>query len=184
MTSPGAFWTRWRVPLGYPVALAALLLSHPTPRAMAFGVVVSLFGLLVRAWAAGHLRKHLELSCSGPYSLTRNPLYVGSLILAAGFLIAGRSWFAALLFALYFLVFYPAVMRREEAELRAQYGAAYDDYARRVPLFLPALGRRMASSTSFSRALYLRNREYQAAFGFLVGMALLGLRLYWHWPWS
>ena len=184
MTSPGAFWTRQRVRLGYPVALAVFFLSTPTPSSIAVGAAVSALGLAIRAWAAGYLHKHQELSLSGPYAFTRNPLYFGSLLLAAGFLIGGRSWLAAAVFAVYFLLFYPAVMRREEFELRAQYGAAYDDYARRVPLFLPVPGRRVTSSARFSRALYLRNREYQAAVGFLVGMALLGLRIYWRWPWS
>ena len=184
MTTPGQFWTRWRVRLGYPVALVVFFLACPTLRSMTIGAAISLVGLLLRAWAAGHLRKHLELSTSGPYAFTRNPLYLGSLFLAVGFVVAGRSWLAAALFAFYFLLFYPAVMRREETKLHASYGAAYDNYSRRVPLFLPVPGRRIASSARFSRALYLRNREYQAALGFLVGMALLGLRLYWHWPWS
>ncbi len=184
MTVPGQFWTRWRVRLSYPVALAAYFLAHPSPRSLAIGAGVALLGLLLRAWAAGHLRKHEQLSLSGPYAHTRNPLYLGSLLLAAGCLLAGCSWLAAALFALYFLLFYPAVMRREEAELRARYGSAFDDYARRVPLFFPRPGRSIASAARFSWDLYRRNREYQADLGFLVGIALLSLRIYWQWPWS
>jgi len=184
MTSPGQFWVRWRVRLSYPVALAAYFLALPSPRSLAIGAGISLLGILLRGWAAGHLRKHEQLSMSGPYEFTRNPLYLGSLLLAAGCLLAGRSWLAAALFALYFLLFYPAVMRREESELRARYGAAFDGYARRVPLFFPLPGRSVASAARFSWDRYRRNREYQAAFGFLVGIALLGLRIYWQWPWS
>ena len=184
MTVPGQFWTRWRVRLSYPVALAAYFLAHPSPRSLAIGAGVALLGLLLRAWAAGHLRKHEQLSLSGPYAHTRNPLYLGSLLLAAGCLIVGRSWLAAAFFALYFLLFYPAVMRREEAELHARYGSAFDDYARRVPLFFPFPGRSIASAARFSWDLYRRNREYRTALGFLVGIALLGLRIYWKWPWS
>jgi len=182
MTAPGPFWTRWRVRLSYPVALAAYFLALPTPRSLAIGATISLLGLLLRGWAAGHLRKHEQLTLSGPYAFTRNPLYLGSFLLAAGCLIVGRSWIAAALFALYFLLFYPAVMRREEAELRARYAAAFDEFARRVPLFFPLPGRAPASDANFSWQLYCRNREYQAALGFVVGIALLGHRIYWQWP--
>src|SRR5574341_271888 len=137
MTAFGPFRTRWRVRMSYPVAVVAYFLALPTPRSLAIGAGISLLGLLLRAWAAGHLRKHEQLSTSGPYAFTRNPLYRGSLLIACGCLLAGRSWLAAALFAFYFLVFYPAVMRREEAELSARYAAAFDEYARRVPLFFP-----------------------------------------------
>jgi len=182
VTAPGQFWTRWRVRLSYPVALAAYFLALPTPRSLAIGASISLLGLLLRAWAAGHLQKHERLSTSGPYAFTRNPLYLGSLLIASGCLLAGRSWLAAALFILYFLLFYPAVMRREEAELRARYAAAFDEYACRVPLFFPLPAGARARDTSFSWRLYRRNREHQAALGFLVGVALLALRIYWQWP--
>jgi protein-S-isoprenylcysteine O-methyltransferase Ste14 len=108
------FWMRWRVRTGYPVAVLFLALAAPTARAIAIGAAVAFLGLAIRAYASGYLRKDRELATTGPYARTRNPLYFGSAILAAGFVIAGNSIWAGGLVALYFGVFYYAVMRNEE----------------------------------------------------------------------
>jgi protein-S-isoprenylcysteine O-methyltransferase Ste14 len=180
MFAPDALWTRWRVRVGYPVAAAYLWLAHPTYRSIAIGAAIGLVGLLVRAAAAGYLRKSESLASSGPYGWTRNPLYLGSTILAAGFGVAGNSLAGGGLILLYFLLFYPAVIKREEAELRARFGSEFDDYAARVPLFWPRPPRARPAAEAaarFSWALYRRNREYKAAFGFLVGLILVTLML-------
>jgi Phospholipid methyltransferase len=185
VTPPGGFWTRWRVRLGYPIGLACFLLARPTPKSLAIGAVFAAAGLPLRAAAAGRLRKHEQLATSGLYAHTRNPLYLGSAVLAGGFLIASRSWIAAALLSCYFALFYGAVMRREEAELRALYGSDFDEYAARVPLFWPRLGpgpnARATDDAGFSWSLYRRNREYQAALGWLLGVALLWWRMAWRW---
>ena len=173
---------RWRVRAGYPVAVIFWLLASPSPRSILCGGMIVALGLLVRAAAAGHLRKGQELATTGPYAHTRNPLYFGSLFLAAGFLLAAASWVAALVAAVYLAVFYPGVMRREEEELRAEYGAAFDDYARRVPHFWPRPPRgptAAATPDGFSWMLYRRNREYQALAGALVAFAILAVRMVW-----
>ena len=170
------FWIRWRVRIGYPVALAYLILARPTPRSLAIGALVGALGIATRAWAAGYLRKHEALAVSGPYAFTRNPLYFGSVILAAGFVVTGDSPWAVIIVAAYLALFYPAVMKREEGELHAHYGDAFLEYAARVPLFWPRLRpapQPRESSPKFSSQLYRRNREYQAALGFLVGLSLL-----------
>jgi len=182
MSAPGEFWMRWRVRAGYPLGVAFLVLATPTPMLIASGAVVGAIGLAIRAAAAGHLRKHEQLSTSGPYSWTRNPLYFGSVLLAAGMMIAGGSWMSAALVAAYIGLFYPPVMRREEAELRARYGAEFDAYAARVPLFFPMPPRRPEPG-EFSWAQYQRNREYQALGGFIAALAALWARLNWTITW-
>jgi len=179
------FWMRWRVRLGYPVAIVFLLFARPIPRSILFGGIVVAFGLLIRAAAAGHLRKDEQLAATGPYSATRNPLYLGSAILAAGFIIAGYSWWAGLIVGLYFVVFYTAVIRAEEADLRKRFGAAFDAYAARVPVFLPRIRARAdevskvkSPEDSFSWPQYRRNREYQALVGALAGLGLMWLRMW------
>lgn len=180
MALPPTFWTRWRVRVGYPVALAYLWFASPTWNSIAIGGTIGVLGLVVRALAAGHLRKWEGLATSGPYACTRNPLYFGSALLAVGFAVAGHSWIGAALIAGYFAAFYPAVMKREEAELRSHYGRAYEEYAARVPLFWPHVPHKTSASPErFSWSLYRRNHEYQAALGFLCGLALLVLRMYW-----
>jgi protein-S-isoprenylcysteine O-methyltransferase Ste14 len=182
MAATTNFWMRWRVRIGYPVAIAYLLLAKPSPRSIWVGSLLGILGIAIRAWAAGHLRKHEGLATSGPYAFTRNPLYFGSTILAAGFAVIGNSVWAAILIAAYLLLFYPAVMRREEAELRTEYGGEFEAYARLVPLFWPRLPARTphaSASAPFSGQFYLSNREYQALIGFVLGVAVLWAKMRW-----
>ena len=180
------FWMRWRVRAGYPVALAYWFLASPTPRSIVYGAAIAAVGLIVRGAASGHLRKDRELAVSGPYAWTRNPLYLGSAFLAAGFIVAGHSWIAGALVTAYFAAFYYAVMRNEEGDLRARFGPAFDDYSARVPLFFPRLRRphdsaaqpARESSGKFSWAQYQSNREYQALLGAIAGLGALILRLW------
>lgn len=175
---------RWRVRIGYPVAVFYWLLATPTPRWIAFGAGVAALGLLVRAAASGELRKNQELATSGIYSSTRNPLYVGSAILALGFIIAGHSVWAGLLVALYFSVFYYAVMRNEEEDLRAKFGAAFQEYAASVPLFFPNVfssGKPASEGKprkTFSWQQYRRNREYKALIGTVGALGIVWLRMW------
>ncbi len=136
-------------------------------------------GLLLRAYAAGHLRKHKQLATSGPYAYTRNPLYLGSVLLGAGFSVASHSWISTALLAAYLMVFYPAVIRREQAELKTLYGDAFVEYASRVPAFWPRLSPARSMGERFSSALYRQNREYEAAIGLAVAMAILWLLMLW-----
>jgi protein-S-isoprenylcysteine O-methyltransferase Ste14 len=185
LSEPRKFWMRWRVRLGYPVTVVYWLLAHPTPRAILIGSAVVGLGLMVRAAAAGYLRKDRELATAGPYAKTRNPLYLGSAILAAGFIVAGHSWIAGAIVAIYFAVFYYAVMRNEEDDLRARFPDEFPAYARRVPLFFPhffstpdAEASPKDNAVQFSWELYRRNREYRALIGTIGGMMLVGLRIW------
>jgi protein-S-isoprenylcysteine O-methyltransferase Ste14 len=182
---PRKFWMRWRVRIGYPVAVLYLLLAHPTRHWIAMGAAVAGFGILIRGIAAGHLSKDRELATSGPYARTRNPLYLGSAFLAAGFAIAGHSWWAGGLIVIYFVVFYYAVMRNEEEDLRARFGTVFDEYAAKVPLFLPDFfgtgymqPQAAKSSEAFSWQLYRRNREYKALIGTIAALAVVWLRMW------
>ena len=170
------FFVRWRVRLGYPLAIAVLWFSRPTLRSIFVGALVGIGGLWLRAYAAGYLHKHEVLTVTGPYARTRNPLYLGSALLGLGAAIAGRSWISAGLLVAYFVVFYSAVMKKEEAELRERHGSAFDEYAGKVPLFLPRLTAAKsptARAGSFSSGQYKKNREYQAAIGFLLMLCVL-----------
>jgi hypothetical protein len=176
---------RWRVRTGYPVGVIYWLLAAPTPRSILIGGIVGACGLLVRGAASGHLRKDQALATTGPYARTRNPLYLGSAFLAAGFAAAGGSWWAGLLVAAYFTVFYYAVMRNEEEDLRKRFGAAFDEYAARVPLFFPWLAGTGGPPSSpappaqkFSWPQYRQNREYRALIGTIAGLGILWLRMW------
>lgn len=181
MSVPGEFFMRWRVRLGYPLAAIILWFSRPSPRSILVGALIGALGLWLRAYAAGYLHKQEVLTVAGPYAYTRNPLYLGSAILAFGAGLATRSWVSSSILLVYFAIFYSMVMRREEKELALRHGAAFEEYARAVPLFLPLLKPAKLpgeSAGAFSFAQYKRNHEWQAALGFLLLLAALLLIWY------
>ncbi len=172
------FFSRWRVRIGYPLAIIALFLARPTPRSILLGAAIGFVGLAIRAYSAGYLHKQEVLTTTGPYAYTRNPLYFGSSILVIGAAVAMRSWLAAALLFFYFALAYSFVMRREEMELRGKHGAAFDAYAASVPLFFPRLTPNPqpgAPGGSFSWAQYKRNHEYDAAMGFVLLLIVLAV---------
>jgi protein-S-isoprenylcysteine O-methyltransferase Ste14 len=184
MSATGSFFVRWRVRLGYPLAIAVVYFSRPTPLNILLGAIVGVGGLCLRAYAAGFLHKQEVLTVTGPYAYTRNPLYLGSAILALGAAIATRSWISAVLLIVYFALFYSMVMQREANQLRTRHGASFEEYARIVPLFIPRLTATKwpgDSAGAFSFAQYKKNHEWQAAIGFLflilVLLATWSLRL-------
>src|SRR5580765_6283714 len=169
---------RIRVPLGFAFALLYFWLARPSWRSIAVGAVLIVPGLLVRALASGHVRKNEQLTTSGPYAYTRNPLYLGSLVLALGFVVASRSWWIAGVMILLFVVIYVPVIRSEETYLRNQF-SGFDEYARRVPRLVPRLTVQNSGGVTFSKELYLKHHEYNALLGATATMLLLAGKLLW-----
>jgi hypothetical protein len=150
--------------------------SAPTAESLQMGLPVSLCGLGLRAWAAGHLRKNQKLATSGPYSFTRNPLYLGTLITAMGLAMAGNSVGLGAFFAAMFVLVYLPAIELEEQHLLAIL-PDYAEYAARVPLLVPSVPGDMGND-HFSFAQYLKNEEYQALIGWLLAVSWLGARMY------
>jgi len=181
MRRGGTWIQRWRVPLGFLFAAIFMVLAQPSRRALLIGAVISVIGLAIRAWAAGHIRKNAELAISGPYAFTRNPLYLGSFILGLGFTVASGRWELALLFAALFLGIYFPVMRVEASTMAELFGDQFQEYKQAVPLFIPRLTPfRQADTKSigFDGSLYMRYREYRAALGLAVAWGLLLAKSY------
>jgi protein-S-isoprenylcysteine O-methyltransferase Ste14 len=161
-----------RVPGGFVLVAAFIWLSEPTWASLAAGLPISLLGLALRAWAAGHLEKNSTLAESGPYAHVRNPLYIGTLTVAAGLVVASRRWELGILFAAVFLLIYLPVVQLEEQHLRNLF-PAFDEYCRRVPQLVPKLSGVARRPNRFRWWLYKKNREYEAAAGFLIGVGIL-----------
>ena len=174
----GTLLQRFRVPLGFLFAAVFLIFAAPEPLTLLVGGIIALIGIAIRAWASGHIRKNRELAVSGPYAYTRNPLYLGSIILGLGFTIASGVWWLALLFVALFLGIYLPVMRVESQELTHIFGDEYRDYARRVPLFFPRPSDGKNSDTQFDFQLYLKYREYRAAIGLIFALAVLAVKAF------
>lgn len=170
---------RIRVPLGFVFAVLYFWLARPTWRFLALGAVLIVPGLLIRALASGHVRKNEALATSGPYAYTRNPLYLGSLLIGIGFAVAARSWWVGAALVVMFVVIYVPVIRGEEAFLRGQF-PQFEQYVRQVPRMLPRLTpyRSGDSGGGFSGELYWKHREYNALLGAVgIAAALIGKML-------
>ena len=164
---------RLRVPSGFLIVLVFAWFSRPTALSLEIGLPVALLGLWLRAWAAGCLAKNRELATSGPYAYSRNPLYLGTLIVAAGLSIAACSWGLGALFLAVFLFVYLPVIQNESEHLHHLF-PDYAAYSAAVPLLLPRLTPyRGKISNPFQWALYLKNQEYNAGVGLTAGMLFL-----------
>src|SRR5579872_2473060 len=119
---------RIRVPLGFAFAVLYFWLARPTLQSLAIGAVLIVPGLLIRALASGHVRKNEALATSGPYAYTRNPLYLGSLLMGVGFAVAARSWWIGVALVVMFFAIYLPVIRDEEKFLRSKF-SEFNDYA-------------------------------------------------------
>ena len=169
------FVQRLRVMCGFILLVAFAWLSQPTPVSLMSGLPISVLGLWLRGWAAGHLAKDRELATSGPYAYIRNPLYTGTLIVALGIVIASRNIWLALIFAAVFLLVYLPAVELEEQHLREIF-PEYATYVGHVRRFLPA--RKWKGTRRFSWALYGGNEEYKALLGFLLAVAWLVWKLW------
>jgi len=167
---------RLRVASGFVLVLAFAWFSRPDLRWLAIGFPVSLAGLLLRGWATGHLEKNIRLAESGPYAYVRNPLYLGTLLVAAGLVVASRRWLLAALFAAVFVLIYLPVIELEEQHLSKLF-PNFRAYSKRVPSLRPTL-QPVESEARFQWSLYIRNQEYQALLGFLAGEAFLVAKVF------
>jgi protein-S-isoprenylcysteine O-methyltransferase Ste14 len=145
---------------------------------LAAGGGIALLGLLIRAWASGHIRKASVLAVTGPYAFTRNPLYLGSFLLGLGFTIAAGVWWLAVLFAALFIGIYLPVMRVEADDMQRIFPVDFDEYRRNVPLLVPRLTPWNKNTGQFDYQLYLQYREYRAALGAVLAMAVLAAKAY------
>jgi protein-S-isoprenylcysteine O-methyltransferase Ste14 len=179
MTNYSRIARRIRVPLGFVFALLYLWLAKPSWRFLMLSLLLVVPGLVTRALASGHVRKNEALATSGPYAYTRNPLYLGSLMIAIGFALAARSWWVGLLLVLMFFAIYLPVIRDEEEFLRQKF-PEFDEYARRVPRMFPSFrpNRGAENETSkFYLALYMQHREYNAVLGAAAVLAALIVKM-------
>lgn len=162
---------RLRVPMGFLLAAAFLYFAQPTWLWLLLGLPFSAAGLALRSWAAGHLKKDESLVVSGPYAWTRNPLYLGTFLTAAGCAVASGQWFVSVAVCALFLFIYLPVMEQEEEHLRSLF-PDYAEYAARVPLLLPKPPSKR-SALPYQGELWRRNKEWKAWYAYLAVQVFL-----------
>jgi protein-S-isoprenylcysteine O-methyltransferase Ste14 len=175
---------RIRVPLGFVFTAFFLWLARPSTVSLALSLLLVIPGLWLRGYASGYVKKNAEVTMTGPYAFTRNPLYLGSMLIAFGFALAASSLWIAIALAVLFASIYVPVIRSEEAFLRSKF-AGYDEYAARVPRLIPRLQRAQTGNIegdgAFSVGLYRKHREYNALIGAAAIYGVLILKLaFWH----
>jgi protein-S-isoprenylcysteine O-methyltransferase Ste14 len=165
--------SRLRVRLGYVAFLVAMALARPRPEWLALGVGLAVIGEGLRLWASGHIEKTHRLATGGPYAHTRNPLYLGSVVIALGFAVSAGSVGAIVVTLVYLAAFYPSVIREEAAFLRAKFPDQYAAWQAQVPIFLPRLSPGGPRDSRFAWQRVKANREWRAALSVpLVVLAL------------
>jgi protein-S-isoprenylcysteine O-methyltransferase Ste14 len=169
---------RIRVPVGFVFAAFYFWAAKPVIWWLLAGAMVAVAGLLIRALASGHVTKNEALTTSGPYAYVRNPLYLGSVVTAAGFAIAARSLWVAAAMIVIFLIIYLPVIRSEEAFLQTRF-PEFDEYVQHVPRLVPRCTSYGKSGGSFSWDLYLKHREYNALIGALFMISALAAKMIW-----
>ena len=168
------------------LAVPFFVVARPTPGPLAVGVVLAALGLALRGWAAGTIQKEVWLATGGPYAFTRNPLYLGSLLIGTGMTLGGGHWVWPAIFLAFFAGVYRRAMAEEGRHLREIFGERYDAYTTAVPALVPRLtpyapekvhGIDDAAADGFRWSRYLRNREWEALLGTLAAFTLLGWKL-------
>ena len=169
---------RIRVPLGFVFAAFYLWRARPTWVSLVAGAAIAALGLGIRAVSSGHVDKNQELAMAGPYAYVRNPLYLGSIVIAIGFAVAALDVVIAVLIVVMFVLIYVPTIRSEERYLRTRF-PEYSAYAEAVPRLVPRRLPFSGMSGDFSRALYLKHREYNASFGAAAMLAALVVKMLW-----
>jgi hypothetical protein len=167
--------SRNRVRAGYSAGALALFFAEPTNESLQLGGALAILGELIRIWASGHIEKTHRLATGGPYAHTRNPLYVGSVLMALGFLLAARHPISVIVGLAYLVVFYPSIIREEAKFLKDKFPDPYHDWALHVPLFFPRLTPGGPRESRFQMSRLLANHEWRSVLGLIV----LGVFMIW-----
>lgn len=170
---------KWRVRFGLFALILTVLLARPILLSLLAGLTVTIVGLTLRLWACGHLKKEKELTTSGPYRYTRNPLYLGNVFIGIGVVIGSNTWLVIGIFAVYFLVFYPVIILEEKGRMQKLFPLQYSPYSKNVPLFFPKLRPSwLKSPRKFSWQLYKKNKEPRALVGALIYWTALTILMF------
>lgn len=162
---------RYRSFIGFLCLVAILWVATPSSRSIFAGFLLMMAGMFFRAWSSGYINKDKELATGGPYSLTRNPLYFGSLILGSGIAVAGNNMIVYVIFAVYYFAFFTFLIVIERKRMRRRFGSQYDSWAREANLFFPKI--KKVAPGGFNIAFYMKNREYRVLFFSLFVTAVL-----------
>lgn len=162
---------KYRSFIGILCLIAVLWLATPNAWSIFIGFFFMMIGMFFRGWSSGYINKDKELATDGPYSLTRNPLYFGNLLVGSGIAMACNNVPALLIFIVYYFTFFTFLIAVERKRLRKRFGSQYDEWAKQSNLFFPKI--KKIKKFNFNIAYYMKNREYRVLFYSLFVIAVL-----------
>lgn len=155
-------WFKLRFFITYPFGLFVLFFCSPTRESFAVGIWFIILGLGIRLWSNGYAIKTVVLTTSGPYSIVRNPLYLGTILITIGFMIMLNTSYAGLIFVMVMLGVYYRTIKSEERALTMRFGQLYLDYKSKVTMLIPTIFRYKAGEKwPFSFKRIIENKEYK-----------------------
>ena len=117
----------------------ALIATPPTALISAVAGAFVVVGALIRFWAAGVVMKNEQLATSGPYAYVRHPLYVGNILGVGGMTVISGTWWAYLITAMFFWLFYPTTIKYEDGKLENLFGQPWRDWSSQVRALIPRI---------------------------------------------
>jgi protein-S-isoprenylcysteine O-methyltransferase Ste14 len=171
MSSATETLIKYRSRVGILCLVVVLWLATPSVWSISIGFFFMMIGMFFRAWSSGYINKDMELATEGPYSLTRNPLYFGNLLLGTGIAIACGNWYSIVVFVVYYFSFFTFLIAFERKRMKRRFGAQYEAWAKQANLFFPKI--RRIRKFNFNIAFYMQNREYRVLFYSLFVIAVL-----------
>jgi len=162
---------KYRSFIGILCLIAVLKLATPNAWSIFIGFFFMMIGMFFRGWSSGYIDKDKELAVDGPYSLTRNPLYFGNLLIGSGIAVACNNLPSLLIFLVYYFTFFTFLIAVERKRLRKRFGSRYDEWAKQANLFFPKI--KKINKFNFNIAYYMKNREYRVLFYSLFVIAVL-----------
>ena len=166
---------RYRSFVGILCLIAGLYLARPSPVSVTVGFFFIITGMFFRAWASGYINKDRELATTGPFSLTRNPLYFGNFVLGLGIAVGANNTYAYAIFLAYYLTFFPFLMVFEHRRMKKKFGRAYEEYAKNSHSFFPKI--KKVDKGEFNISFYMKNKEYRVLYFSLFVIAILILKV-------
>ncbi len=152
---------------------------HPFDAWSIVGLTLVVLGTCVRSWAAGVLTKNSELSTTGPYAITRNPLYLGSFLMMMGFCTLIGTWHDALAMLLLAILLYWPKIKSEEAYLRRKFATQWDAYFQATPRLLPRRLTLKKIRSEWSFAQWKRNSEHVTVLAVMGGLVIFQVWSMW-----
>jgi len=167
----------------YPFGFFVMFFCSLDEASIRAGIGFIIAGVLIRLWSNGYAIKNDKLTTSGPYAFVRNPLYLGTFLIAIGFVIVLKSDPALLervaggIFLLALSFMYYQTINAEQGMLLTKFNGAYSDYCKQVPAMIPCLvPYSKGEKWPFSLQRLFNSKEHKAVFWIYILLVVFHIK--------